>query len=155
MFGLQSLGGIMSSVKGLIGAFKLDPEKGKEFEVKMEGLLQQRDSEIESTIRRELLAKERILVAELTQGSTYTKAARPTVVYYGLFAIFANYTLFPCLQWAFGSTPEPFELPTEFWLAWGGIVSTWSIGRSAERRGSRNKAVSVVTGNKAGSSLLD
>ena len=155
MFGLQSLGGIMSSVKGLIGAFKLDPEKGKEFEVKMEGLLQQRDSEIESTIRRELLAKERILVAELTQGSTYTKAARPTVVYYGLFAIFANYTLIPCLQWAFGSTPEPFELPTEFWLAWGGIVSTWSIGRSAERRGSRNKAVSLVTGNKAVSSLLD
>ena len=154
MFGLGSLTGIMSGVKGLVGAFKLDPEAKKEFEVKMQALLQQRDSEIEATIRQELQAKERILVAELTQGSTYTKAARPTVVYYGLFAIFANYTLIPTLQWAFGSVPEAFELPTEFWLAWGGIVSTWSIGRTAERRGSRNKAVSLVTGNKA-SSLLD
>ena len=99
-------------------------------------------------MRQELQAKERILVAELTQGSTYTKAARPTVVYYGLFAIFANYTLIPCLQWAFGSSPEAFALPTEFWVAWGGIVGTWSIGRSAERRGVRNKAVSLATGNK-------
>ena len=121
----------------------------------MQALLQQRDSEIEQTMRQELQAKERILVAELTQGSTYTKAARPTVVYYGLFAIFTNYTLIPTLQWAFGSTPEAFALPTEFWVAWGGIVSTWAIGRSAERRGARNKAVSLVTGNKPGSSLLD
>ena len=50
MFGLQStFGGIMTSVKGLIGAFKLDPEKGKEFEVQMvQALIQQRDSEIEA-----------------------------------------------------------------------------------------------------------
>ena len=155
MFGLGSLSGIMGGVKGLIGAFKLDPEKGKEFEVQMESLIQQRDSEIEATIRQELQAKERILVAELTQGSGYTKAARPTVVYYGLFAIFANYTLIPCLQWAFGSAPEAFELPTEFWVAWGGIVSTWAIGRSAEKRGVRSKATSLVTGNKTGSSLID
>ena len=105
MFGLGSLAGIMGGVKGLISAFKLDPAERKEFEVKMQALLQQRDSEIEATIRQELQAKERILVAELTQGSTYTKAARPTVVYYGLFAIFANYTLIPCLQWAFGTYP--------------------------------------------------
>ena len=85
MFGLGSLTGIMSGVKGLVGAFKLDPSEKKEFEVKMQALLQQRDSEIEATIRQELQAKERVLVAELTQGSTYTKAARPTVVYYGLF----------------------------------------------------------------------
>ena len=88
MFGLGSLSGIMGGVKGLIGAFKLDPEKGKEFEVKVQALLQERDSEIEQTIRQELQAKERILVAELTQGSGYTKAARPTVVYYGLFGDF-------------------------------------------------------------------
>ena len=154
MFGLGSVTGIMGAVKGLVGAFKLDPSVGKEFEVKMEALLQQRDSEIEQTIRQELQAKERILVAELQQGSTYTKAARPTVVYYGLLAIFCNYTLLPFLQWLGGETPKPFDLPTEFWVAWGGIVGTWSIGRSAERRGARNKAVSLVTGSKA-SSLID
>ena len=75
--------------------------------MQIESLLQKRDSEIEATIRQELQAKERILVAELTQGSTFTKAARPTVVYYGLFAIFSNYTLIPCLQWFFGSTLKP------------------------------------------------
>ena len=67
----------------------------------------------------------------------------------GLFAIFRklHFDSVPAMGYS-GSTPEPFELPTEFWLAWGGIVSTWSIGRSAERRGARNKAVSLVTGNK-------
>ena len=92
-------------------------------------------------MRQELQAKERILVAELTQGSTFTKAARPSVVYYGLAAICFNYSILPFVQWLGGEAPQPFELPTEFWLAWGGIVSTWSIGRSAERRGARNKAV--------------
>ena len=154
MFGLGSINGIMDSVKGLVGAFKLNPAAKKDFEYKMKELLQARDSEIEQTMRQELQAKERILVAELKQGSTYTKAARPTVVYYGLFAIFCNYTLFPCLQWAFGQTPEPFNLPTEFWVAWGGIVGTWSIGRSAERRGTVNKVTSLLTGNKISPSVL-
>ena len=148
MFGLGSLTGIMGAVNGLVGAFKLSPEKGKEFEVQMQALLQQRDTEIEATIRQELQAKEKILVAELQQGSTYTKAARPTVVYYGLLAIFFNYSLLPFLQWLGGETPKPFDLPTEFWVAWGGIVGTWSIGRSAERRGTRNKVTSLVTGSK-------
>ena len=148
MFGLGSLAGIMDGVKGLISSFKLDPSERKEFEVKMQALLQQRDTEIEQTMRQELQAKERILVAELTQGSTFTKAARPSVVYYGLAAICFNYSILPFVQWLGGETPQPFELPTEFWLAWGGIVSTWSIGRSAERRGARNKVVSIVTGNK-------
>ena len=155
MFGLGILGGVMSSVKELIGAFKLAPSAKKKLEIQMEALIQQRDSEIENTMRQELQAKERILVAELTQGSTYTKAARPTVVYYGLFAIFFNYSFLPFVQWLGGETPKPFDLPTEFWVAWGGIVSTWSIGRSAERRGARHKVVSLVTGNKIGSSLLD
>ena len=155
MFGLGSLTGVMGAVKGLVGAFKLPPEAGKEFEVKMQALLQQRDTEIEATIRQELQAKERILVAELTQGDAYTKRARPTVVYYGLFAICFNYSFIPCLQWVSGSAPDAFELPTEFWAAWGGIVATWSIGRSAEHLGKRNKATSLVTGNKASSSLID
>ena len=70
------------------------------------------------------------------------------MVYYGLLAIFFNYSLLPFLQWYGGETPKPFDLPTEFWVAWGGIVGTWSIGRSAERRGARNKVTSLVTGNK-------
>ena len=48
----------MSGVKGLVGAFRLDPGAKKDFEVKMQALLQQRDSEIEQTMRQELQAKE-------------------------------------------------------------------------------------------------
>ena len=121
MFGLGSLTGIMGAVKGLVGAFKLDPSEKKEFEVKMQALLQQRDSEIEQTMRQELQAKERILVAELTQGSTYTKAARPTVVYYGLFAIFTNYTLIPTLQWLSGARRKPSRCLRSF--GWPGVGS--------------------------------
>ena len=124
MFGLGSLGGVMSSVKGLIGAFKLDPSEKKEFEAKMQALLQERDSEIEQTMRQELQAKG----AHPRRGAslreaTYTKAARPTVVYYGLFAIFCQLHAYSLPAMGFrGSTPEAFELPTEFWVAWGGIV---------------------------------
>ena len=118
----------------------------------MQALLQQRDTEIEQTMRQELQAKESILVAELQQGDGYTKRARPTVVYYGLLAIFFNYSVIALRSMANGGeTPKPFDLPTEFWIAWGGIVGTWSIGRSAERRGARNKVTSLVTGSK----LLD
>lgn len=155
MFGLGNLGGIMKAANALIGKFKLDPSEKEEFKLKMEQLLQERDTEIESTIRRELTAKERIMVAELTQGSTYTKAARPSVVYFGLFIIFTNYTLIPFLLWALGSAPRVFDLPAEFWLAWGGIVSTWTIGRTAERWGGyRNRAVMAITGNQVPKSRL-
>ena len=40
------------------------------------------------------------------------------------------------------------DMPAEFWMAWSGVVSIWSIGRSAERRGAQNKAINVITGGK-------
>ena len=111
-------------------------------------------TEIEGTIRAELDAKQKILVAELQQGDTYTKRARPTVVYFGLVVIFYNYCLIPTVGLFMAEIPNPFELPMEFWAAWGGIVATWSIGRSAEKRGSMNRLTSVVTGTKQ-ANLLD
>jgi len=41
------------------------------------------------------------------------------------------------------------DLPGEFWMAWGGIVATWSVGRSAEKRGTMNRLTSVITGSKS------
>ncbi|MBW2093008.1 MAG: hypothetical protein JRI34_12910, partial [Deltaproteobacteria bacterium] len=40
------------------------------------------------------------------------------------------------------------SLPSEFWLAWGSVVSIWQIGRTFEKRGAMNKVVSLITGNK-------
>jgi hypothetical protein len=142
---------VLDGVDALIGRFKASPEEKQAFKLELEKLLQQRDAEIEETIRAELQAKERVLVAELQQGDSYTKSytkrARPTVVYVGLVFIFFNYVLVPTVQSFSSVSIRPFDLPTEFWAAWGGIVATWSIGRSAEKRGAKSKTISLITGN--------
>jgi hypothetical protein len=135
---------VLDGVDALIGRFKASPEEKQAFKLELE---QQRDAEIEETIRAELQAKERVLVAELQQGDSYTKRARPTVVYVGLVFIFFNYVLVPTVQSFSSVSIRPFDLPTEFWAAWGGIVATWSIGRSAEKRGAKSKTISLITGN--------
>ena len=163
-------GGLVNIGKGIadiVDQFKLSDQEKAEFELQMEALLQKATSELEQTMRTELQAKERILVAELSQGDTYTKRARPTVVYGGLVFIAINFVIAPIAMWfavqiagvempAFPSL----DLPAEFWYAWGGIVATWSVGRTMERRGVNNNLVSIVTGNKPtgsrrGPSLLD
>jgi hypothetical protein len=154
IFGV-GFGQVLGGVDKLIGRFKASPEEKQAFMVEFEKLLQQRDSEVEETIRTELGAKERVLIAELQQGDTYTKRARPSVVYVGLFFIFINYCLVPIVQSFSGIPISAFELPTEFWVAWGGIVSTWVIGRSAEKRGSRGGTVSTITGSTLPTSLTE
>ncbi len=142
---------VLGGVDTVLSRFKLAPEDKEKFKIELEGLLQKRDSEIEQTIRAELAAKERVLVAELNQGDAFTKRARPSVVYAGLFFILFNYCVVPTLQSLSGVTVEAFELPGGFWAAWSGLVATWSIGRSAEKRGAREPWVQKVTGSR----LLD
>lgn len=150
----SATGGLLKDAAEVVGKFVTTKEEKMQAQLELEALLQKRDSEIEQTIRAELGAKERIMVAELQQGDNYTKRARPTVVYFGLFVIFFNYCLVPLIQTFASSTVDPFALPTEFWAAWGGIVATWSIGRSAEKRGARNKVTDFITGSSS-KSILD
>ena len=144
----SSLGKTIESIGNTVKKFVTTDSDRMAMQLELERLLQKRDSEVEQTIRAELQAKERILVAELQQGDSYTKRARPTVVYFGLFMIFVNYCLMPIVQYWKDVPVTAFNLPTEFWLAWGGIVGTWSIGRTAEKRGTRNKVTSFITGSK-------
>ena len=141
-----SLGKTIEGIGNTVKKFVTTDSDRMAMQLELEGLLQKRDAEIENTIRTELQAKERIIVAELQQGDSYTKRARPTVVYFGLLVIFYNYCLIPTIQSLKGIPLTPFMLPTEFWVAWGGIVATWSVGRSAEKRGTRNKVTSFITG---------
>jgi len=150
-----SVGEIVEKVGDTIDKFSLDKEEKKRLKLEMQRLIQQRESEIEETIRQELKSKEKILVAELEQGDNYTKRARPTVVYAGLVFIFFNYVLVPIVQSLFGAEIEPFPLPGSFWAAWGGIVATWTIGRSVEKRGATSKLSRAITGNKKVSILED
>lgn len=129
--------------------FVTDPTKMRELDIELQRVLQGHQHELETTLRATIRAKERIMVAELTQGDTYTKRARPTVVYAGLVMLLLCYVLPPY----FGM--KQIELPPEFFYVWGGIVSTWIIGRSAERKGAVGGLVGMITGNKRETSLVD
>lgn len=143
----SSLGETVSSIGNTVRKFVTTDSDRIQLQNELEVILQKRDSEIEHTIRTELDAKAKIIEAELNQGDNFTKRARPTTVYFGLIVIFYNYCIIPTIQMIKGIDLHPFELPTEFWVAWGGIVATWSVGRSAEKRGVRNKVTSLITGN--------
>lgn len=146
------IGGGAASVIGEVGnvidKFNLSPEQKNEFKLQMEALLQKRDSELEQSLRAEMEAKERVTVAELAQGDNYTKRARPSVVYAGLAFIFLNYCVIPAIQLVSGSAAGAgLELPSDFWWAWGGVVGTWSIGRSFEKAGASNSLTRMITGS--------
>lgn len=143
-----SIGNVVSDIGDTVRKFVTTDSDRMKMQTELEKILQKRDSEIEETIRTELEAKSRIIEAELDQKDNYTKRARPTVVYFGLVAICFNYCIVPSIQSIRGVPLAAFNLPTEFWIAWGGIVSSWVVGRSAEKRGNRNKVTSFVTGDK-------
>jgi len=150
----SGFGDDVEKVGNVADRFHLSGEEKQKFKLEMEALLLKRDSVVEQTLRSELQAKERILVAELKQGDAYTKRARPTVVYAGLAFTLFNYTIVPVLSKINGIDISPLELPSEFWYGWSGIVATWSVGRTMEKRGASNPVSRAVTGNQR-SSLLD
>jgi hypothetical protein len=150
-------GSVVDSIGGLADRFIQTDDEKSAFKVQVETLLQKRDSEIEQTLRQTLQSKEKILVAELSQGDNYTKRARPTVVYAGLVFIGINYVVFPLIgRMANVVDVSPLaDLPPDFWYAWGGICSAWCVGRSFEKRGIQNPATRSITGNAPTSKLLD
>mgnify|MGYP006284201893 CR=1 FL=1 len=151
-----TIGNTIKDIGGVVDKFVTSDEEKQQLKIEMQRLLQQRESEVEETIRTQLSAKEKILVAELQQGDSYTKRARPSVVYAGLIFIFINYVIVPAIQSIAGAPEiEPFQLPGEFWAAWGGIVATWTIGRSAEKRGASSRLSRAITGNKKPGSILE
>ena len=148
-------GELIGQIGDVVDRFHLSGEEKQQFKLEIESLLQKRDSEIEETIRIELQAKERVLIAELAQDDKFTKRARPTVVYAGLAFIGFNFCIVPVFAKLFGADMQPLQLPKEFWYGWSGIVATWSIGRSAEKRGMRNRLTSAITGNEERRLLSD
>lgn len=141
---------VVGAVGGVIDNLHTSQEEKAQANVELQKILAAQQAKIEESLMVELQAKERVLVAELIQGDNYTKRARPTVVYFGLFTIFFNYCLIPAIQYFGGQVPQSFDLPVEFWAAWGGIVATWTIGRTVEKKngGTESKTVSILTGTK-------
>ena len=90
------------------------------------------------TARFEMVAK--IIESDNKSGDNFTRRARPSVVYFGLFVIFWNYVLMPTVVIFIEAEFTAVVLPVEFWVTWGGITATWTVSRSAERVASNNGA---------------
>lgn len=99
------------------------------------------------------------MMAEAKQEDPYTKRLRPTVGYVGLAAIIWNHVLVPTAAMiiqaakvqaasAIEVTKFSIDLPSEFWWAWGGVMSIYVVGRSAEKRGYSNRLISFITGSQ-------
>jgi hypothetical protein len=140
-------GGLLEGVSSIIGKFKLDPTEAATLAHEVKVLAASREAQMEQTFRTEMAAKQKIIVAEMNQSDSYTKRARPTLVYVGLSCITFNYCLIPLLQTLMGITVVPFALPLEFWTAWGGTVGLWSLGRSFEKTGVKNNVVRMINGS--------
>lgn len=78
-------------------------------------------------------AKRDVMVEELKQDDKYTKRARPTVVYAGLAILFINHVILPWASYFASATLPNISLPTEFWLAWGGVCGVYAFGRTQEK----------------------
>ena len=139
---------ILPEVTGLIDNLHTSGEEKSEAKLKLQRLLMEKDAMIEETAREEMRLQKATITAELQQGDLFTKRARPTVVYTGLAVMAINYCLAPIVFIILNRPLVQIEMPAEFWMAWSGVVSIWSIGRSAERRGAQNKAINVITGGK-------
>ncbi len=141
--------GILEGIGGIIDGVTTTDEERAKAKLEAQKLVLQAQADMEATIRKELEAKERILVAELQQDDGYTKRARPSIVYAGLLIAVGS-----AVAKLLGSDVDVSTLvPTEFWLAWGGVTGTWVVGRTFEKRGQGNRFSRAVTGNT--SKLLD
>jgi len=143
----SGIGALVGEVGGVIDSLHTSGEEKAAARAELLRIAQARESELEETLRNEIDGKTKIMMAEMQQDDNYTKRARPTVVYVGLASIVINYVIVPNVSAIFGLQLSAMDLPTEFWAAWGGIVATWVIGRSAEKRGVESKVVSAITGS--------
>ena len=81
----------------------------------------------------EITATQNIITEELRQDDKYTKRARPTMVYAGLVAMFLNHIVLPWVSHFTGNQLPEITLPSEFWLAWGGVTGVYAFQRSIEK----------------------
>ena len=118
-----------------------DPNEKLKAQVELQQVLEQRETQL-------LDAQKQVMIAELAQQDTYTKRARPTIVYCGLVFIFLVHVALPLFAFFSGKPVPELKLPEEFWWAWTGVSGLWILGRSYEKNGSTNKLISAITGSK-------
>jgi len=79
--------GAATAIGGLLDGIIGDKTKRDEAKAQVSLILASQFGQMEETYRTELETQKAIIVAELEQGDTYTKRARPSVIYAGLAAV--------------------------------------------------------------------
>jgi len=152
---IETAAGFATGIVERIWPKKMDDTAKAETVLEIQKLIEARDQVL-------ITSQKEIIVAELQQGDTFTKRARPMIVYVGLGAIVFNHVFLPfvnrIVEWITilrtDVLPDAFvtlskiNLPEEFWYVWGGVCSVYALGRTAEKRGARNALIGWVTGNK-------
>jgi len=155
------IGGLVEQAGRLAGQFALGDADRQRLQVQLGALLEQHASSVQQSADSTLDLRQKLLISEMQDGDPFTRRARPSVVYAGLLFIFLNYVVIPGAGYLLGAasvqcdTGKPgtcevkggLPLPREFWWAWGGIVGTWSVGRSYEKVRGANRLSSLVTGS--------
>ena len=139
-------GGIIGGVGKIIDDLHSSDQEKAEAKLAVQRLMLERQEQADKMLRAELDAQREITVAELRQDDEYTKRARPTIVYTGLVIMAVNYAVAPWLARLAGTDLPPVEFPEAFWIAWGGVVGVYAIGRTAEKRGAANRLTRLITG---------
>ncbi|KKL16102.1 hypothetical protein LCGC14_2498930 [marine sediment metagenome] len=92
-----------------------------------------RDNAMAETLQSELESRARIIEAEMGQGDTYTKRARPSVVYSGLLMFFLEFGIRAWLVMSGQPMPEGTIMPGALIAGWTTVTGVWAVGRSAEK----------------------
>ncbi|MHC4715616.1 MAG: 3TM-type holin [Planctomycetota bacterium] len=92
-----------------------------------------RDAHVAATLQTEIEGRARIIEAEMAQGDSYTKRARPTLVYAGLVLFFLEFGIRGWLVLRGLEMPEGTIVPVAFTAGWTTAVSVWMVGRSVEK----------------------
>ena len=132
---LDFLGGAIKPITDLVDNLTTTDEEKAEAKAKLQLIQNDLTSKYLELEAKTVEAKEKVMIAELNQSDNYTKRARPTVLYAGLLIMFINNVVLPWIAYFKDSlaTLPPINLPSEFWLAWGGVASVYAFGRSKEK----------------------
>jgi len=142
---------VIGEVGSMVESFQAGHLGKKELALEIERMIHERDERVALQISAEMTAKTSVIMAELKQEDAYTKRARPTIVYTGpllvLFIVAVHYSN------GFWGTKEVAIPEIVYWYlsTWAGVVGTYVIGRSHEKKGQLGKIgklASNMTGGK-------
>lgn len=139
----SSISAVVEPIAETVDALHTSDEEKATAKASLESIVSERFEAQSRVIIETVKARARLSAIEASSGDSYTRRARPTVVYVGLLVLVFNHALYPGLWTLFEVALPTIDLPSVFWLGWSGIVSTWSIGRSLEKRAAIAKDTNI------------